>query len=304
MLPDHRFLPHLDALRILLEERHVSRAAKRMHITQSAMSKILARLREMLADELLIRVGNRLEPTPRALAILPHLDAMHREMTAIRAAGHFDPATCHRHFTIAVTDYVARFILPEAIGRLHREAPGITLSVRDWHAEHSLTDLVENRIQMVTCMGEDPLPAGVIRHWVGSDSFACLMRKEHPLAENLDLAGYCAFPHAAITGGSDKIRVIDTALSALGRKRTVSLLVSQFATAVEVIRSTDHLLTLPAHIGRHIITRHPLIMAPLPFSLPTFSYGLAWHERNKKDPAHIWFRECLFATFDAPHLSA
>ncbi|BCS96195.1 LysR family transcriptional regulator [Desulfoluna limicola] len=285
---------HLKALGLLLEERHVTRAAVRMRVSQSAMSKILGKLREAFSDELLVRVGNRLELTERAHDIRPRLEVILAEFAAITADAPFDTARCQRRFTLAVSDYVAQFVLPDLLWSLHGEAPGVQISVVTEGSETVVEDLVENRIQVASSIeGQGELPAGVVCRWIEIDHFACVVAKKHPFAESLDIDGYLEAPHIVVTGGSDKAGPIDRALVGLGRKRRVALETSLFASAMEIVKQSDFILTLPAHIARHLSRRYDTAVVPLPFEVPSFRYGLLWHERHRRDAAHTWLRRRL-----------
>lgn len=282
---------HLKALGLLFEELHVTRAAVRMGVSQSAMSKILGKLRDAFDDELLVRVGNHLELTERAREIQPRLEVILGELAAIASEAPFDPARCQRRFTLAVSDYVAQFVLPELLCSLHQEAPGVQVSLLTQRSETVVDDLVENRIQVASAMeGEGELPPGLVCKWIATDTFACVAANGHPLAHGCDIDGYLAFPHLVVTGGSDKAGPIDRALFNLGRKRTVSLETSLFASAMEIVKQSDFILTLPFHIARHLSRCYHTSLIPLPFDVPSFRYGLLWHERHRKDAAHTWLR--------------
>ena len=284
----------LKALSLLLEERHVTRAAARMGVSQSAMSKMLARLREVLDDELLVRVGSHLEPTSRAEEIAPRLEIIHREMATILRANPFDPTTCKRTFTLGVSDYVAQFVIPETLCGIHRRAPEMTLSLVSQNAATLVEDLMENRIQIASAMDVDgELPSGLICRWLAEDVFACVTATGHALTRNSNLKTYLSFPHVVVTGGSDKITSIEKALAVLGWKRDTPLETALFGSAMEVVTQSDFILTVPSHIARHLARRYGAAVSPLPFDVSPFRYGLIWHERFRKDSAHSWVRQQL-----------
>lgn len=155
-------------------------------------------------------------------------------------------------------------------------------------------DLVENRIQVASAIeGQGKLPAGVVCRWIETDHFTSVVAKEHPLAGSCDIDGYLEAPHIVVTGGSDKAGPIDRSLFSLGRKRTVALETSLFASAMEIVKQSNFILTIPAHIARHLSLRYNTAVVPLPFEVPSFRYGLLWHERHRKDAAHTWLRRRL-----------
>ncbi|MBL3582287.1 LysR family transcriptional regulator [Oleidesulfovibrio alaskensis] len=290
----------LVALKALLDEGNVTRAAERLHITQSGMSKNLAQLRELFDDPLLVRSGNALVLTERARELEGPLEMVLGNVHALFEAQRFDPATCRRSFTLAVTDYVAQYILPDALGAILAAAPGIDIQAIGWEPD-SMRALAEGKIDMATCLTEG-VPASVEQLRVGEDRFACLMRAGHPLAAAgaMRLDRYVQADHAVITIGGDKVRIIDRVLGKLGHSRNIRLRVPFYASAVEIVSRTDLLLTLPAHVARNVIqARNPsepaLAWAPLPFAVDSFEYSIIWHARFHGDPGHRWVREMLFA---------
>ena len=284
------------ALEFLIEERHVTRAAGRMGVSQSAMSKMLSKLREVLKDELLVRVGNRLELTERAEEIAPRLSVISSEMGAILESRPFDPATCHRQFTLGVSDYVAQFVLPETLCDIQKKAPNMALSIVSQHASTLVEDLVENRIQIASALDvEGKMPPGLVCRWIATDTFACVTAQDHPFAKEKSLSAYLGAPHVVVTGGSDKAAPMEKALAALKEERFIGLKTDLFASAMEVVVQSSYILTVPAHIARHLGNRYRAKVTALPFEVPPFRYGLIWHERHRKDPAHAWLRQRLVA---------
>ncbi len=128
----HLNLNLLRSLAVLLEERNVTSAAQRLHLTQSALSRQLGQLRDNFNDPLLIRSGNDSLLSARAQQLLPRVQAILAEIDQLRAEDRFDPAACRRRFSFASTDYVAQFIFPAVLGRLQREAPGIDIRYEMW----------------------------------------------------------------------------------------------------------------------------------------------------------------------------
>ncbi|MHB8762867.1 MAG: LysR family transcriptional regulator [Deferrisomatales bacterium] len=286
----------LHALAALLEEGSVSRAAARLHVTQSAMSKSLGQLRRLLGDPLLVRAGTRMAPTERALGLRAPLAQVLASVGALFSDPGFDPATCTRGFTVAVTDYVARYLLPDVLERVFREAPGVRVNAVAWRPELA-AELGDGGIHLATVI-VDALPPSIRRDRIDQDVFVCCLRRGHPLAGALTLDGYCAHPHAAITAGGDKVRVIDRALAALGRRRDVVLTMPYYEPAMDVAGRTDLLLTLPRHIGRNISGRYGLAWEELPFDAGPLEYSLIWHARYDNDPAHRWLRRALSAELE------
>lgn len=286
----------LVSLQALLEEANVTRAALRLHMTQSAMSKNLAQLRELLQDPLLVRVPKGLALTDRGREIKPLLDRLLSELGDLVAPQTFTPETCEVEFRIAATDYVAQYLLPQALESITRDASHLRICIQLWDTD-SLADMQAGRIDLATSI-VDQMPAGIYRRKIGEDRFVCLIRRGHPLAgEPMTLEAYCRYPHAAINTGGDKIRVIDRELQRLGYKRRLHLQVPFYSSALEFVARTDLLLTLPQHIARNLAPIQDLVQLELPFPSPSLEYSLIWHERCHQEPAHRWFRQRLHEAF-------
>ena len=284
----------LVSLQVLLDTCNVTRAAKRLHISQSAMSKSLAQLRELFNDPLLVRVENRLEPTPRAEQLKERLSQLLNDTEALLQVADFDPARCERTFTIAVTDYVAQFIMPAALKRIYRQAPsiGINLINRD---QYFYEGLANGQIDLGTSIVDNP-PDSIYAQKIDEDTLVCVMSPQHPLTKNgLTLKDYIAYPHAVITSGGDKRHEVDKALAALGLSRRIRLEVPYYASAVKIVAGSELLLTLPEHIARHTGPQFDLVQYPLPFETPRFKYSLMWHERQQQQANHRWLRQILMA---------
>lgn len=282
----------LVSLDALLDTCNVTRAAEQLHISQSAMSKTLAQLRDMFQDPLLVRVGNRFVPTARAEQIRGGLKQLLHNAAVLLESEEFDPVRCDTTFTIAVTDYVAQFILPDVLQHIYRQAPHIGIRLIDWD-QHSLQGLTGGRIDLGTGSLEHA-PANFYVRKIDEDSLVCVMAPGHPLAcQGLTMEGYLAYSHAVITSGGDKHRRVDKALAALGFSRRVGLEVPYYRSALHIIAGTDMLLTLPEHIARHTAGPFGLVQFPLPFESPHFEYSLIWHERQHHQAGHRWLRQVL-----------
>ncbi|SQD78421.1 LysR family transcriptional regulator [Moritella yayanosii] len=282
------------SLQYLLQEQQVTAAAQRQYITQSAMSKNLAKLREIFADPLLIKMDNKSQLTEKAKQLKPELAQILNNIDGLLMTGGFDPLQSQREFTIASTDYVTDYILPAALAYLYRHAPKIKLNLTYWD---KFTLAAMER-------GEIDLGATIIRpehkHLsylpLEKDNYVCIMRQGHPLEnEVLTLANYTQYPHGIITSGSDKAGDIDVALSAQGLFRDVALRIPSYSSAFRILAKTDHLLTIPNSIADKLIIGEQFIRKALPIKLPTLQAAIIWHPRFDHDLAHKWLRDELYA---------
>lgn len=287
----------LVALDVLLAERHVTRAAARLGITQSAASHALARLRDLLGDPLLVRgPGGPLIPSARALQLAPQLRKVLEDLAGVLRAETFDPATARRTFRIGGSDYVELVLLPRLMARLARVAPNVDLWV---HAFDDMGD-VELASGKLDCVLAPPRPAerpsGMFEKVILRESFTCVLRAGHPLARSrLTLARYCELAHLMVAPRGTPGSFVDDALAAAGRTRRVALAVPHFLVVPYVIAATDLVATLASRIAQLFSATLDLVMMPPPVAIAGFSIALTWHERNHHDPAQRWFRDQIAA---------
>ncbi len=299
---DLNLLRVLDAL---LGERHVTRAARRVGLSQPATSHALARLRAALGDPLLVRGhGGALVPTPRAAALQPRLRAaLDAVAAALRGDAPFDPATARATFRIATGDYAEMVILPGLMARLARDAPHVDLRVIP--APDDRVALAAGEIDCVLAPRRAPSEAvGGYERRLFDETFTCLVRRGHPAAaQRLTLARYEALPHLLVAPRGTPGSFVDDALAALGRRRRVALTVPHFLVAPHVVAATDLIVTLASRIADVVAGPLDLVALPPPLELPGFTMSLWWHERNHHDPAQRWLRDAI-ATVATPPAAA
>ncbi|WP_417345899.1 LysR family transcriptional regulator [Ferrimonas sp.] len=285
-------LNQLRVLSALLHTPNLTRVGEALHMTQSAVSKTLAQLRDDFQDPLLIRDGQRYLLTPRADELKQVLPEMMKQLEGLYQPPAFDPAQCQRTFVFASSDYVAQFIYPLIAAEVARQAPGVTLKYRLWQREqvHQLADLPIDLVS--TILEEDEVPESLC-HWPGGeDGLAVVLRQDHPLATGeLNLHSYLASRHLLVSGGGDKDTPVDRHLATLGHRRQIWAEVPFFQAAVGILCHSDALLTTPLHIGVQLAENAPLTIRRLPFILAKQGYRMLWHHRLDHDPAHRWFRE-------------
>lgn len=291
----------LISLKALLDEGNVTRAARLLNITQSGMSKNLAQLREMFNDPLLVRAGNTLVLTEKATALRSQLHSVLAGLDLLLSGERFSPTTCNRRFRIAVTDYVAEYILPDVLKTLVKEAPLLSVDIDIWK-QGDVDRLADGTLDLASSIVDSAMED--LHHIrIGTDSFVCCMRAENPLAKSLSLESYSAADHAAVTSGGDKIRIIDAELSHLGKRRTVRFSAPLYGPVFEMMRRSDLVLTLPSHIAANLTAKYGLIIRPLPFPTRSFDYSVIWHKRQHFDASHQWFRKRLQEEIAQSHFS-
>ncbi len=287
-------LAHLRALDHLLQVKNLSRAAERLGVSQSALSRQLAQLREAFDDPLLVRQGRGYVLSEHAQTLREPLRQVLDELQALRQPAVFEPARCQRRFCLAASDYVAEHMLPLLVTTLEQEAPGISLEYRTWQAgQYDL--LASGEIDLATTLFDES-PPNVHGRLLGEDRAVCLMAQDHPLTLHgwVSQSDYLACRHVRISGGGDKDSFIDQHLRAQGLQRRISLQVPFFCATVKVVATSQAVATVPEHIARQLCRLHPLAWRPLGFVEHSQRYWVVWHQRLQASAEHRWFRNRVF----------
>ncbi len=283
----------LVALDALLAERSVSRAAVRLHLSQPATSALLARLRELFGDPLLLRSARGMLPTPRALELLAPVKQVLDEIDAIvqpRAA--FDPASAVHTFTLSASDYVEYALLPMLVDFLERKAPGVRLAVRPLDLQTVAKQMESGEVDLCIT-GLQNAPACLHQQPLYAERIVSVVRRRHPgVGARLTLETFCSLEHILVSvRGSGFSARIDDALAKLGRKRSGRLAVPHFLLVPEIVARSDMISALPERLARGYAGRLRIFEPPV--ELEDFSVGQIWHERNQREPAQLWLRETL-----------
>jgi len=285
----------LRVLGALIDEQHLTRAGKRLGLTQPATSHALARLRRVFDDPLFVRTSRGLAPTPRAQQLAEPVRAAMRAIDrCFRAEAPFVPASAVRSFSIATSDYGSFVLAPELIERLGREAPSVDVCLRPLDAAFG-EQLARGEADLVVAPKRgDELPAGIHSRRLFRERFVCLLRRGHPLLKRgIDLATWTSMRHILITPRGTAGGVVDDALAELGSRRRVVLTVPHFLLAPHLVTGTDSVVTLGARVAEAFAQILPLCVVDPPVKLPTFEVRMYWHERHHRDPAQQWLRAAV-----------
>jgi DNA-binding transcriptional LysR family regulator len=293
-------------LDVLLDERHLTRAGKRLGLTQSATSHALGRLRRVFGDPLFVRTSRGLAPTARAQELAePVRDTMRALERCFRAEETFVAASALRSFSIASSDYGSFVLAPKLLERLGREAPNVDLWLRaaDTAFEEQLARGDVDLVVSPARRGE--LPVGIRSRQLYRERFVCLVRKRHPrVKKSIDLATWTSLRHVFIAPRGTPGGVVDETLAQLGKRRRVAMAVPHFLLAPHVVAGSDLVLTVGARVAEAFAKILPLRVLEPPVKLPGFEVRMYWHERHHRDPAQQWFRELVRAVAEAPSLEA
>jgi len=289
-LPDLNLLVTLD---VLLSEGSVARAARRLRLSPSAMSRALARLREVMGDPLLVRAGRGLVPTPRAIAVRDSARQLVRDAEAmLRPTESLDLARLERTFTLRGRDGFVEMLGPALIERVSREAPRVKLAFvgkPDKDSAPLRDGLVDLELGVVGTSTGPEVRAQALFH----DRFIGVVREGHPLASGeVTSQRYAAARHVLVALRlGPKQGPVEAALRAQGLARDVAVTVESFSAAIAIARGSDLIATVP---GRSTaVSRAGLPSFALPFMVGEFAISLLWHPRQDGDAAHRWLRQCV-----------
>ena len=284
----------LTALDALLSEGSVAGAAKRLNLSAPAVSRTLARARLALGDDLLVRAGRRMVPTPRALELRGRVRELVEEVqNVLRPEAATNPMALTRSFTIRSSDYVAGVFGPALHAIAVEEAPQVTLRFTE-QGKEDVGALREGRIDLeVGVLGETgpEISAQVLTR----DRFVGVVRADHPaLRGQMTVGRFAAAMHISASRRGRVEGPIDQALAALGLSRQVRFVVPGFYVALLVAASSDMVAAVPLSIARTAKQRGLAIAHfSLPVETPEVVIAQAWHPRFDKDAGHRWLRQAV-----------
>ena len=284
----------LVALDALLAERSITRAATRLHLSISATSNALARLREYFGDELLVQVGRKMEPTARAEALKdPIRDILVRVDMTVSALPQFDPAASNREFRLYASDYTQL-----TVGRyLFALAEAQSSKVRIHFLQQSTTtqlDLERGEADLLIIpsgLGSKEHPEELLFE----DDFCCVVWSGSPLAAKpLTLERYLQCAHVVMQPAGAKVPSFEAMLAArLGVQRQVAMTTHSFGAMPALVVGTHLIATLHRRLALHAVKSMPLLLKPSPLNLPKVQQAMQWHKHRTHDPGLIWLRDLL-----------
>ncbi len=287
-----RDLNLLVALRVLIEETSVSKAAQRLNLSQSAMSRVLGRLRELLDDPLFTRQGQHLVPTEKALEIDRALGEPLEALRQVLSPLEFDPQSCQQTFTIATTDYAMQTILPFALPRIYQEAPHVSFHFQPLQHERLVDQLTYENADLAICRPTGPVEP-LRSEILGKVGVLCLLSKQHPLADKeMHLEGYLGCPHAMIAISDGVKALLEQALAGYPPRKMV-LRAYHLEAALAIVDTMPLIITVPADLAYLVAERYDLVIKPLPFQFIPFDYSMIWHPRCEHSPAQEWLRSIV-----------
>ncbi|HYG85053.1 MAG TPA: LysR family transcriptional regulator [Azospirillum sp.] len=292
---------------VVLQERHVGRAAERLNLSPSAVSHGLGRLRRLLNDPVFLRTPKGVVPTARALELAgPVADILARVRQVVASAEPFDPATTNRRFIIGAPDGVSAVLLPTLLEMLATLAPGVDVGVRQLlplpgivgaaRAWQGALDDLESRAIDVAVVPVEEVPARFVARTLYEENFVIATRAGHPFAADPTLDRYCEMRHVVVSMTGDAEGLFDEALARLGRSRRIALTVPNFMQSMGLVAATDLIAALPRKLVEMHAARYGLRISALPVpSCPNRIQAIAT-KASLADPGVKW----LFGILRAP----
>jgi len=288
--PDLNLLATLD---VLLTEGSVARAAKRLSLSPSAMSRTLARLRETMGDPLLVRAGRGLVPSPRALELRGPVAQLVQDASAVLCpSAEIDVEQLVRTFTLRTSEGFVETFGSGILDRVATEAPRVQLRFMQKPHKDSAA-LREGSVDLETGVADKTTGPEVRTQALFRDRWVGVVRAGHALARGRTTAErYASGKHISVWRGAPGTDPLDEALRLLGLEREiVAFLEGGFAAAIALARSSDLIVAVPEHHTGKL--RSGMHSFPLPVAIPEFTVSLLWHPRLDADGAHRWLRACI-----------
>jgi DNA-binding transcriptional LysR family regulator len=284
----------LGVLDVLLDERSVTRAGKRLGLTQSTVSHALSRLRSMLADPLFVRSGREIVPTPRAEALGPALKRVLADARRlVREETAFDPATSTRSFILVCPDAMAAFV-PGILRTLGETAPFVRLEVRPPVGLDVASSLALGSADLALLPPRDD-GAGLVQRAIGAATWCIVARRNHPGVKRgkIDRETWVRYPHVQVGTGGGGAGFVAEALRGKGVERRVGFIAPGFLAAPFAVAQTDFFFAAPRELVAPIASQLGLVLLEPPVSLPPVRVAMIWHERMHADAGHRWLRELV-----------
>jgi DNA-binding transcriptional LysR family regulator len=276
---------------VLMQERNITRSAIKLNMSQPAVSHALSRLRQHLDDPLLVRVGDTMQPSARALEIQTEL---HHALTQIEQTlsprPHFEPSSSEREFTISTTDYVEAILLPPLLARLQKLAPGITLHIRQLPAQLPLDELENGLIDMVIGRAED-VPKRFRMKQLLVDDYLCAMANNHELVgQNLTLARFAKQEHLLVAPEAKRKQVAKLLYPNNQKQPKIIASLPHFLAALSSLKGSNFILTGPTRLLKKFEKPLDLYLTVPPFAVPPFQVSMVWHQLKAADQGMEWLR--------------
>ena len=281
---------------VLMTEGSVTRAARRLGRTQSAVSHALARLRRQLGDPLLVKIGTGMAPSPFARDLVEDVRPILRSIQRVVSPPEpFDPATSKRVFRLAIADF-APTLLPRVLSEVQRQAPGVSV---EWLAPTGLTmvAVAEGQLDVALVTSSVAIPDGVQRSAAGDLHSVTFARKAHPAIATWGAEAWSRWPHIQVQLGERGRSDVQRAADEHGLKRKIGASVPNFSQVPALLAQTNLLATMTALVMDGVMERFGLRALEPPLSIKPTSFSFVWSFRLANDPGSRWFRALVMHAY-------
>jgi DNA-binding transcriptional LysR family regulator len=280
----------LVALDALISEAHVGRAARKIGLSQPAVSHALSRLRALFGDPLLVRAGSRMELTPRAAVLRESLPDALRRIETLFAPEAFDPARSSRRFALMMHDHIAHLIAPALVKRIHTEAPAVTIDVLAWRRPDAMRPEGLRSLDLLISCATGEI-AGFQRQHLFTDTEVTVVRKGHPsLAALRRRKAFLSARHVAVAGMGSAEDPVDAWLREEQMERTIALRVPSYVQALQAVAQSDLVAFVPRRLAESLARPLSLALVRPPLDPGTYDENLLYPQRAERDPASLWLR--------------
>jgi len=288
----------LSVFQEVYRERQISAAARRLGLTQSAVSNALARLRRTFGDELFVRTAHGMQPTPLAQQMAEPIGAaMAQVALALSQRSRFDPATSNRRFTLAMTDVGEVYFMPVLIERCRASAPNVEIASIRANGLTLKDDMETGRVDLAIGAFEDVSEA-LYHRALFRQRFVSMFRKEHPLARGkVDLARFVAASHLIVDAAQSPYDRINGLLEKAGVTAGTRFRVPHFTAVPYIVSTSDLVVTVPQKLAESAASPFGLKWIEPPLALPTLQTNVFWHRRFNHDPGIQWLRGLIADVF-------
>ncbi|RKF17612.1 LysR family transcriptional regulator [Altericroceibacterium spongiae] len=285
----------LYVLSLLLQTRSVTGTARKLGVSQPAVSRSLAQLRNIFQDPLLLRTNHGMELTQRAEELLSPLQDWRLQTSSLLDRHDFEPRLLDRTFRIASTDYGMMAILAPVMEAFHHQAPMAGLEIVPF-SDTMVSRLGAGDLDLIVIGGRPRFAATYEKH-LFTDECVCMMRSDHPLLgeapDRLTLDQFLAWPHVSILIGDSNDDPVNSFVGSRAAERRICVTTPYFHGAVHFLPGSDAILTLPKRLALTLAGDDRIVMRKAPASFPDFDYWVLWHERNRRDAAAMWIVDLL-----------
>jgi LysR family transcriptional regulator, nod-box dependent transcriptional activator len=284
----------LTALKALLAEKNVTRAGEAVHVTQSAMSGILARLRDYFGDPLIVQVGRKMELTSLAESLVePVNDVLLRIDATIATRPEFNPLTTRRHFSVVASDYPIGVLLLDVLRRVHHDAPGMSLEFRS-PSESAAAELEAGEVDFIVNpeSQHSPLQSGSI---LFEDSYRIVVDADNrEVGDSITIEQYLALRHVAFKSGKHGLPHFETWMAnRYGDERRVEVVAHTFHLLPRLVIGTARIATMHTRHAKQLAHSVPIRLVKPTFEIPRLVEVLQWHKYRDLDPGSMWLRDVI-----------